>query len=248
MATSTARVDTRTGIPTSNGAENTQPRISAAVLPAAALCSRGGSSMRTLLVLGSVLAAGAAAGYTARVQPQTQQSYPEASQRGNARIFYWGPKGSEPTGGSIGQFAIDYGQPPWNDAYDAQIDGQRDRRWRLGQNFWTNLDTNIDLEIAGTGIPAGYYYLVLEYGADDEWRMFALDPKSVYGDQLDSYHAHFTTGGRKIVMAHERKDSKTAKLTMRLERDPASRDHATLSIEFGPHRLTAPIVMKPAGS
>lgn len=34
----------------------------------------------------------------------------------------------------------------WNPQFEAQWKQLQGKRWRLGQNHWTNLDTNIDLE------------------------------------------------------------------------------------------------------
>ena len=72
-------------------------------------------------------------------QGREQTAYSEHSERGSARIFYWGGDRS------AGQLVIDYGRPAWQQKYQDsfesdEIDG---RRWRLGQNHWTKLDTNI---------------------------------------------------------------------------------------------------------
>lgn len=198
------------------------------------------------LVTGAVVLVSAGVVTGMRQAPQAQNSYNEVSQRSNTRIFYWGPKGSEPTGGSIGQLAIDYGQPPWKEAYDKAVEEQRDQRWRFGQNFWTNLDTNIDLTISEVDVPTGYYYLVLEHTTADEWLMWAIDPDEARAQHLDAYHARLTTGGIKIPLEYERVDAKTDVLKVTLRRRPTERDLATLEVRFGPHRLTADVEMKPA--
>ncbi len=202
----------------------------------------------TLALVTGALVLVSAGAVTARLQaPQKQNSYHEASQRGNTRIFYWGPKGTEPTGGSIGQLAIDHGQPVWKDAYDAAVEQKRDHRWRFGQNFWTTLDTNIDLAISDVDVPAGYYYLALEHTSDDRWLLWAIDPKEAYEKKLDAYHAHFTTGGIEIPLEYEKVEEKAPKLTVTLRRRPTERDLATFEVRFGPHRLVTDVEMKPEG-
>lgn len=198
------------------------------------------------LATGAVLAVSAGA-VSARWQaPKQQNSFHEVSQRGNTRIFYWGPKGSEPTGGSIGQLVIDYGQPAWKDAYDQAVEEKRDHRWRFGQNFWTNLDTNIDLAISDVEVPAGYHYLALEHTSDDRWLLWAIDPEEAYENHLDAYHAHFTTGGIEIPLEYEKVEAKAQQLKVTLRRRPTERDMAVLEVRFGPHRLVADVEMRPA--
>lgn len=174
-----------------------------------------------------------------------QAAYPEASQRGNARVFYWGPKDNKPNGGSIGQFAIDYGTPPWKDSYDGALDSQRDVRWRFGQNFWTNLDTNIDLTIAGVSIPAGYYYLGLEYTSKDEWILWALDPDEVRKEKLDAFEIAQTKGGIKIPLSYSEADDSASKLKITLMKSALARNSVEMRIQFGGHMLKAPIKMLP---
>lgn len=175
---------------------------------------------------------------TATLLQSTQQSYPEASQRGNTRIFYWGQ------GGSAGQVAIDYGQPVWKDAYTAAL-GSQTTRWRLGQNFWTNLDTNMALDIGGERLEPGYYYLVLGRNEAGEFVLIALDPAEVREQRYDSFWAAKTTGGQEFVLEEVSPDKPAAKLQMQLKTDAADRDRATLDIHFGPHLLRTEIVMQP---
>ncbi len=55
-------------------------------------------------------------GMAGHAPPTEQTPYPETSQRGNTRIFYWfGP-------GSAGQVSIDFGQPRGQAAFDKFLD------------------------------------------------------------------------------------------------------------------------------
>ena len=168
-----------------------------------------------------------------------QRAFPETSTRGNARIFYWGGDRS------AGQLTIDYGQPVWKDAYDTQIDAQRGVRWRLGQNFWTNLDSNIDFKAGDVEVLAGYYYLVLERTQEDAFLLWLLDPVEIRDAHLDSFHAARTTGGLALPLAHREVATKSGALTMRLDVDAPRKDGAKLVIQFGRHELSADLTLVP---
>ncbi len=173
----------------------------------------------------------------AQSRDQTQRATPEVSQRGNARIFYWGQTGS------VGQLTIDYGQPAWNQQFDAQWKQLQGKRWRLGQNHWTNLDTNIDLTIAGKRIRAGHYYMTLEQGGDGRFLLAFLDPVRVHKRKLDAFHSWKTSGGIQVLLDHEEVTNLASTLRIALAVSGKNDDEAALVIRFGPHELSAPITM-----
>lgn len=140
---------------------------------------------------------------------QTQKAYSEVGKRGSARIFYWGGNHS------VGQLSIDHGLPNWGERWHKLLlkEGAV-RRWRLGKNHWTTLQTNIDLVFLHTcyqsprkhtaeiRVPAGLYYLTLERNDEDDWILALLDPVKIRAQRLDSYHAHYTKGGILVPMDH----------------------------------------------
>lgn len=173
--------------------------------------------------------------------PTKQTPYPETSPRGSTRIFYWfGP-------GSAGQLAIDYGLPRWQPAFARFLNAPGGPRWRFGQDFWTRLDTNIDLTIAGVDVPAGEYYLVLEHDQTAGLRVVALDPGPIRKAKLDAFQAPRTTGGIAIPLRRD-EDVETfaERLAIRLDVVDRERGTATLTIEFGPARWLADVVMHPS--
>jgi quercetin dioxygenase-like cupin family protein len=187
-------------------------------------------------------------GMAAFPPPTRQEPFPETSPRGSTRIFYWhGP-------GSAGQVEIDHGLPNWNPAYESFLAGKAVgagppvKRWRFGQNFWTRLDSNIDLEIGGVALRAGDYYLVLEHDPQHGLRLVALDPEEIRGKRLDAFQAPRTQGGIVMPLRHESDLPVADRLAIRLALDAARSDEAELEIRFGPHRLTAPVTMHPARS
>ncbi len=182
-----------------------------------------------------------AIGSTQVVPSQPQRAFPETSTRGSARLFYWGGDRS------AGQLTLDYGQPPWKDAYDQQIDAQLGVRWRLGQNFWTTLDTNVDFTVATSEVLAGYYYVVLERKKPDgEYVLWLLDPVAIRDAHQDAFHAARTEGGIEIPLIHREVATKAAQLTMRLDVDAQRKDGANLVLQFGRHELTAALALSPA--
>lgn len=171
--------------------------------------------------------------------PEGQTPYPETSARGMARIFYWdGP-------GSAGQVAIDFGRPQWKPAYDAFLTKPAGKRWRFGENAWTTLDTNIPLELGGVHVPPGQRYAVLQNTEARGLELVLLDPDSVRLHHLDAYDAARTTSG--IAVPLRRKDAafpaERLAVTWTVDRD--RKDHGTLHVNFGPHELSADLVMHP---
>ncbi len=192
----------------------------------------------TLLVFFSS-AIPARGGMAAGPRPTEQTPYDEHSGRGSARIFYWYADSS------AGQFTIDYGRPAWNPSYVAFLQKPGGPRWRLGENHWTNLDTNIPLTIGGVDLEPGLYYLVLQHDADAGLQLVALDPQQVRSRRLDAYEANETTGGTVIPLTREDAPH-SGRLQIDVTVDRSEQHRGDLTIRFGPHRLTAPVVMRPA--
>lgn len=173
-------------------------------------------------------------------RPTKQIPFPETSPRGSTRIFYWfGP-------GSAGQLEIGYGLPAWKPAYERFMTQPTGRRWRFGQNFWSRLDTNIDLTLAGVKVPRGYYYLTLEHDAKKGLMLVALKPSDCHAGLLDAWHAPKTKAtqpGIEIPMKHSRSKAPADQLHIELTVDRSKEDAGALTIRFGPHVLTADLVM-----
>ena len=169
-----------------------------------------------------------------------QRPFAELSSRGSARIFYWGGDHSG------GQVELHYGQPAWKPEHEKAIESLAGVRWRLGQNFWTTLDSNMDLAFGETEVLAGCWYLALEKRkSDGAFVLWVLDPVEVRDAHLDAYQVQKTTGGTPIVMSHKTAATTADKLAIRLDVDPQRKDGANLVIHYGPHELTAPLTMAP---
>jgi hypothetical protein len=58
----------------------------------------------------------------------------------SARVLYW----NEKTNSAAGEFAINYGRPVWKPVYEDPVKFDaltKGKVWRMGSNFWTNLDS-----------------------------------------------------------------------------------------------------------
>ena len=170
--------------------------------------------------------------------PPKVQAYVGTSARESTRLSFWNQQGSP------GQIVVSHGTPPWKPEYaDAIASGMLDgQRWRLGQDFWTTLDTNLDLSIGNQKVPAGLYYLTLEKRGD-EFVLALLDPANVRKHHLDAYLARLTKGGTEVTMKHGTEDEAVETLQIRVKNDPEDLSKAKLAIAFGPHRLAAPITI-----
>ncbi len=178
-------------------------------------------------------------GMAAAPAPTEQTPFPETSQRGNTRIFYWfGPD-------SAGQVAIDFGRPRWQPAYASFLDQPAGRRWRFGENFWTTLDTNIPLTLGGVDVAVGQYYCMLVNTKESGPQLVLLDPADARKRRLDAFEADKTAGGLSIPLQASKADAPSAELDVELSVDAAAKDTGALSIRFGPHVLRAALRLHP---
>jgi quercetin dioxygenase-like cupin family protein len=181
----------------------------------------------------------ASGGMRAGPKPTEQTPYDEHSARGATRIFYWfGPD-------SAGQVNIDYGRPRWQAAYQKFLDQPSGKRWRLGENFWTTLDTNMALQLSGVDVPIGSYYCVLHNDGERGLSLLLVDPAEVRRRRLDAYEADKTTGGIVVPLRREPTDVAAGRLAIEFAVDRDARDRGRLEVSFGKNRLMADVVMHP---
>lgn len=168
----------------------------------------------------------------------SMQVYSNTNPRQSARVLFWAGKGSP------GQVVIDYGQPAWKGEYTAALDTPKleNRRWRAGRDFWTTLDTNVDLDLDGIKVPAGYYYVTVEHKGNNEFVMALLDPAGVRKAKLDAYLAHESHGGIEVPMTYKEYETAEA-LDIGIKVNQGSPTKGKMYIHFGPHLLTSKVSM-----
>ena len=172
----------------------------------------------------------------------------DSPERGTTRVGYWN---NEKNMGA-GQFAIDYGRPVWRKEYEdtAQFDKMtRGQVYRLGSNFWSTLDTDMPLNIAGKPIPAGLWYLGLHRSEDGAtWSLVFIDPMKARAAHIDASEIARAPIAFKVPMTVEQAKEMKEKLTIELTWIKPNNKDVTLRIAWGKMQLSAPIqVPVPAG-
>lgn len=168
----------------------------------------------------------------------TATGYVGNNARQDCRLSYWN------NSTSAGQVAVSYGPVSWKDAYSKQIESPKfvNRRWRLGSNFWTTLDTSMPMKIGGQKIPAGYFYLTLEKKDDGRFILAFNDPSKIRQKKLDAFVAHLTKGGIEVPMEMAKSDKNAKQLKIHFMEKSPSAGKGKLHIRFGPHVLSTPFV------
>jgi hypothetical protein len=173
----------------------------------------------------------------------------DSPERGTTRVGLWNTQKN----GGVGQFAIDYGRPVWRKEYDdaAKFDAMtKGKVYRLGSNFWTVLDTDIPLKIAGKTIPMGVWYLGLHRSEDGgTWSLAFIDPAKTRAAHMDASEINKAPVEFKVPMTTEQAGEMKEKLTIDLVFQETNPKDVTLKISWGKLQLTAPVqVPIPAGS
>lgn len=141
---------------------------------------------------------------------------------------------------SPGQLSVEYGAVPWQAKFAAMVDDESTlgRKWRLGADFWTSLDTSLPMTVGGTEIAPGYYYLTLERREGGAFVLALHDAAKVKQRKLDAFVAHLLKGGIEVPMQHEAGADVAERLSIEFVLDEGQ-DRGHLRIAFGPHRLAA---------
>ena len=165
----------------------------------------------------------------------------DSLERGTVRVGYW----NREKNGGAGGFFIDYGKPVWKAEYEdaAKFDPMtKGKTWRLGSEYWTVLDTNVPLKIAGTTVPAGLWYLGLHRSQDGAtWSLVFIDPAKARSMQLDPSEINRAPIAHKAPMTIEQSSETADKLNLTLDVPKTDLKQSQLKIHWGKLQLKAPI-------
>lgn len=165
------------------------------------------------------------------------QAFGGPEERMSTRVLYFSNDASP------GGVFMEYGAPNWKPEYDQNFDAMtKGKRVRFGKGFWTCLDTNVPLTSGQTKVAPGLYYCVLERSADDKWSLVLLDAAAIRSKKLDSFQSEQTEGGTKVELKHAAVKDSSAKLGISLEAGKDDAKNIALTIHWGTHELTAPLV------
>ncbi len=161
--------------------------------------------------------------------------------RASARILY-GIRGANTF---PGLFVINYGQPTWRSEYEdpATFDQMtKGQVWRMGDDFWTVLDTNLPLRIGGKEIAVGAYYLGAHRSEDgNAWSLAFIDPAKTRRSRLDAVEIAKATIDFMVPMTFEKTEESIEKMTIVLEPQEENLMDVTLRVAWGNLMLTAPV-------
>ena len=169
--------------------------------------------------------------------------------KGETRILLWDSAAGKPAA----EVALSYGRPAWKKDYEAPgaLDSiTKGKLWRAGQNFFTNLDTNVPITIGGQDVPVGHYYVAIQRSADGaNWMLAFIDPPStrsmivdaseVGGDRGSSLTVKFTA-----PLTFQKTTGTTTNLDMMFTTNPDDVTKSLLQIKWGQFELNAPVVVK----
>ncbi|HEY7547473.1 MAG TPA: DUF2911 domain-containing protein [Blastocatellia bacterium] len=146
----------------------------------------------------------------------------------------------------VGEVAIHFGQPVWKKEYEAlgAFDTMtKGKVWRFGKDFWTTLDTNLTIKVAGKEIAPGAWYLGLHRSDDGSvWSLAFIDPAKARAAHLDAFDAAKAPVEFKVpVTILEKSTESKEKLVILLSSKPDNPTDLTLKIQWGPLQLSAPI-------
>lgn len=165
----------------------------------------------------------------------------DSPERGTTRVGYWNMEKNM----GVGQFAIDYGRPVWRKEYEdtAKLDEMtKGKVYRLGSNFWTTLDTDMPLKIAGKTVPIGSWYLGLHRSTDGAtWSLVFIDPAKARAAHVDASEIERAPVEFKIPVTTDQTTETKEKLTIDLVRQKDNFKDVTLRIGWGKIQLSAPI-------
>jgi phosphohistidine phosphatase SixA len=138
-----------------------------------------------------------------------------------------------------GQFELTYGAPTWQAAHlEALKKSKVGDRLRLGNNFFATFDTSCPVDLGGSRLSPGVYYLALERGTGDNMSLVFLDPGGIRAKKLNSSQTSETEGGLAAAMTWSEVETSAEKLEITLKSQAKRGSEATLTIRFGKQQLT----------
>jgi hypothetical protein len=162
-------------------------------------------------------------------------------ERASTRVLYW----DSAKDSAAGEFAIDYGRPVWKKEYDdpAKFDSMtKGKVWRMGNNFWTVLDTSLPLKFVGKEVPIGSYYLGIYRSSDgNQWSLAFIDPVKVRAARLDGFQIEKTPVQFKVPITFEVASTPAEKLTVTFQHEKDKLGDVTMKVVWGKMTLTTPI-------
>lgn len=137
---------------------------------------------------------------------------------------------------------LDHGSPAWSDELAAAARQlPKGGRWRLGQNWWTTLETNRPLAIGGKKLAPGTWHLSLRKTGRESWALVCTSASTDVGALLDAFAVEQSKAGVEVPLSAGRMEQPVQTLQVACE---TRADGHRLRIAFGEQELTARIEPK----
>lgn len=145
--------------------------------------------------------------------------------------------------------SINYSQPEWKAEYDAQFDALKGKNLRLGKNWWTSLDTSVTLDIAGTKVEPGAYFLGLHCGDDGAFSLMIFPAKKAMKNGMMPFAPEAWKGGSTAPLKLNKNGlaDVARKMVIAFEVDQNTPENGKFSIRWGKHELTADVKLDLTG-
>lgn len=155
--------------------------------------------------------------------------------RASTRVSWHGLSGEQ-------VLAIDHGQPKWNASYEQLLAGRSVQHARLGNGAWTTLQAGVAMTFGNTRVPAGRWYLGLRRDADQKLSLTllaadALDRRGVGAFATSTLEPDFA-----VPLRLARSEQAVERLDITLAGQRSGSENVTLTIAWGPHRLTTALL------
>jgi hypothetical protein len=150
--------------------------------------------------------------------------------------------------------SMSYSQPTWKDSYNGMLAELQGNYARLGKNWWTTFDTVGALEIGGTKLEAGSYYLGLFVDKDGAFSLLIFDSKQAMKAGLLPFTTALYTGEAKadarapLTFAKDSLQEVVVKMEIEIAADKKNPTTGKFSIRWGKHELSAPVKFQLAGA
>jgi hypothetical protein len=150
--------------------------------------------------------------------------------------------------GAFAAVSISYTPPDWRDSYNETLEKLPSADYmRLGKGWWTTFDTVGALEIGGTKIEAGSYYLGLAVGKDGAFSLLVFDSKRAMKTGLLAHTSALYRGEIKadavapLTLAKDSLKDVVVKMAIEIAADEKHPATGRFSIRWGKHELSAPV-------
>lgn len=166
--------------------------------------------------------------------------------RASTRIGYW----RRDVNAGIGETIVAYGRPLWKPEYTQQLDKLTiGKMWRMGNNYWTLMDTTLPVTVGGTDVQPGHYYLAVRRSEDgSRWELVFIDPVKSRAKGLDAYDVGTRPEVIPVLFAvpleFAKTDDMVEKLTIVFSLNKDSRTEGVMKLTWGDFSLTTPVTVK----